>query len=171
MARRRKPRSTPSRNLSKAPDLPVEVRRWPSADRLDDIMAMVHAAFGGFEPPSGVLKETVADLARRQREGLVLVAMEGQSFVGSVFCARKDDSLYLTRMAVLPARQKRGIGAVLMRAAEAEARALGLNKLSLRIRKNLPGNRRYFEAFGFVLTGEGQDPGRPPYHVFERQFS
>ena len=134
-------------------------------------MAMVHAAFGGLSPPSGVLKETVADLAKRQRDGLVLVAMDGTGFVGSVFCARKNDSLYLTRMAVLPARQKQGIGAALMVAAEAEARALGLDKLSLHIRKNLPGNRRYFESFGFVLTGEGQDQGRPPYHVFERHFT
>ena len=52
-------------------------------------MAMIHAAFGGFQPPSGVLNETVADLTRRMRDGIVLVAQAGNDFIGSVFCARR----------------------------------------------------------------------------------
>jgi predicted N-acetyltransferase YhbS len=147
------------------------VRRWTTSERLADIMAMIHAAFGAFEPPSGVLKETVADLAVRQRDGLVLVAQDGERFIGSLFCARQSDALYLTRLATAPDWRKRGVGRALIAAAESEARASGVMRLTLRVRQNLPGNRAYFERLGFAVTGEGVDPGRPPYYAMELRLS
>jgi ribosomal protein S18 acetylase RimI-like enzyme len=147
------------------------VSHWTSADRLGDIMAMIHTAFGTFEPPSGVLKETVADLAARQRDGLVLVAQAGERFIGSLFCARHSDALYLTGLATAPDWRKRGVGRALIAAAESEARASGVIRLTLRVRKNLPGNRAYFERFGFAVIGEGADPGRPPYDAMELRLS
>jgi predicted N-acetyltransferase YhbS len=147
---------------------PVEIQRWTSPERLDEIMAMIHAAFSEFTPPSGVLKETAADLAQRQRDGFVLVAMEDGEFIGSVFCAVKDNSLYLTRMATRPDRWGDGIGRALLRRCEDEARKMGLPKLLLRVRKTLPGNRVYFSRFGFVVTGEGQEGGRTPFDVMEK---
>jgi len=144
------------------------IKRWTSSERLDDIMAIVHAAFAEITPPSGVLSETVVDLAARQRDGVVLVAVAGDALVGSLFCARKGDALYLTRMAAHPAWRRRGVGRALMAAAEDEARSAGLAKLLIRVRKSLPGNKAYFAKLGFAVTGEGQDPGREPYDVMER---
>ncbi len=150
------------------PAAAFDVQRWTSSERLDDVMAMVHVAFREFTPPSGVLGETVADLALRQREGFVLVVQDHGAFIGSLFCMRKDDALYLTRMATLPAWRRRGVGRALMAAAEEEARRAGLAKLLLRVRQNLPANQAYFAKLGFTVTGEGQDPGRPAYTVMER---
>jgi ribosomal protein S18 acetylase RimI-like enzyme len=152
--------------LSKAPD--IAIKRWTSSERRDDIMAMVHASFVEFTPPSGVLKETADDLAQRQRDGFVLVAMEGDDFIGSMFCAVKDDSLYLTRMATRPDRRGTGVGRALMRAAEDEARQMKLPKLLLRVRKTLPDNLAYFTKHGFVVVGEGQEGGRTPFDVMEK---
>ena len=145
-----------------------DVRRWTSTERLGEIMGMIHAAFDGFTPPSGVLKETAADVAKRQRDGFVLVAMEGDDFIGSMFCAQKDGSLYLTRMATRPDLWGSGVGRAMLHAAEDEARRMGLPKLSLRVRKTLPGNLRYFARFGFVVVGEGQEDGRTPFDVMEK---
>jgi GNAT superfamily N-acetyltransferase len=145
-----------------------KISRWTSADRLDDILAMVHSAFAEFQPPSGVLDETVADLAARQRNGIVLVAQVGDEFVGSLFCERKGDALYLTRMVSAPAWRKAGIGRALLQAAEGDARRLGVSRLTLRVRVTLPGNLAYFKRAGFVETGAGQDPGRTPYITMER---
>lgn len=147
---------------------PFTVVRWTAAERLDELLAMIHSAFAAFEPPSGVLDETVADLARRQRDGMVLVAQAGGAFVGSVFCEVKGDALYLTRMAAAPARRNAGIGRALLRAAVGEARRLGLKRLTLRVRVTLPGNLAYFKRVGFIETGTGQDPGRTPYITMER---
>ena len=143
------------------------ISRWTSSERLDDLLAMVHAAFAGFEPPSGVLNETVGDLAARQRAGFVLVAQAGHHFVGSLFCERKGDALYLTRMASAPAQRKSCIGQALLNAAIDEARRLGLKRLTLRVRITLPGNLAYFKRAGFIETGTGQDPGRVPYITME----
>ena len=144
------------------------IRRWTSRGRLGDIMAIIHAAFAGLEPPSGVLTETVADLAARQRDGIVLVALSGAEFVGSLFCAHKDGSLYLTRMATRPDWQRRGIGRALLRAAEEEAQRMGLLTLRLRVRKTLPENLAYFTKAGFAVVGEGQENGRTPFDVMEK---
>jgi ribosomal protein S18 acetylase RimI-like enzyme len=85
-----------------------------------------------------------------------------------VFCAVKEGSLYLTRMATRPDRQGKGIGRALMNAAESEARAMRLPKLLLRVRKTLPGNLAYFSKLGFVVVGEGQEGGRTPFDVMEK---
>jgi predicted N-acetyltransferase YhbS len=148
----------------------IVTRRWTQAARLDDILAMVHAAFGAFEPPSGVLDETVVDLARRLRENIVFVAQAGDEFVGSVFCTVQGDALYLARLATAPAWRRRGVAAALLSACEAEARRIGARRLTLRVRLTLPENRAYFERAGFSVTGRGQDPGRTPYLTMERRL-
>jgi GNAT superfamily N-acetyltransferase len=148
------------------------IARWDKAERLDELLRVVHSAFRDFEPPSGVLNETLEHLTARFHSEIFLVAQAGGDIVGSLFCARKgDDALYLTRLATAPAWRKRGVGRALMQAAEAEARRIGVARLTLRVRKNLPGNRVYFERFGFAVTGEGQDPGRPPYDAMALPLS
>jgi predicted N-acetyltransferase YhbS len=144
------------------------VAPWTTEDRLDELLDLVHAAFAGFDPPSSVLNETVADITRRLREGMVLVAQADGQLIGSVFAARQNDALYLTRLAVAPPWRRQGIGHALVDAAADEARAVGMQRLTLRVRINLPGNRAYFERLGFAVTGQGQDPGRPPYDAMER---
>jgi len=141
---------------------------WAASERLADILALVHAAFAGLEPPSGVLNETVADIAARQRGGIVIVAQSGNDFIGSIFCAPQGDALYLTRLAVVPAWRKRGVARAMLAAAENEARRIGAKRLTLRVRVTLPGNRAYFERSGFAVNGQGQDPGRTPYFTMER---
>lgn len=148
--------------------VPFTITRWTATDRLDEILAMVHAAFAAFEPPSSVLNETVADLAARMREGLVLVAQAGDGFVGSLFCARQGDALYLTRLAAAPAWRNRGVARALLAAADGEARRLGAKRLTLRVRTTLPENRAFFERAGFTVNGRGQDEGRPPFFTMQR---
>lgn len=142
--------------------------RWTTSERLGDIMAMIHDAFSGFAPPSGVLKETVADLAARQRDGLVLVAQDHERFIGSMFCASKGDAFYLTRLATAPDWRRRGVGRALMGAAESEARAARAVRLTLRVRVTLPDNLAYFRKLAFVVTGQGLEDGRTQFYTMER---
>lgn len=146
------------------------VERWRKPQRLAELRDMVRAAFAGLTPPSGVLDETLDHFAARFADGIVIVAQSGDGIIGSLFCAQKDGALYLTRMAVVPHWRRRGVGRALMQAAQGEARGLNLLRLTLRVRKTLPDNRAYFEGFGFIVTGEGQDPGRTPYDTMEWRF-
>lgn len=149
----------------------VTITRCADDSRRGDILALVHLAFGALTPPSGALNETLDDVTARFKAGPVLIAVADGQLSGSLYCALKGDGLYLTRMAVRPDRQKQGIGRALLMAAEAEARILGAQKLTLRVRTNLPENRAYFERAGFRITGQGQDPGRPPYDAMERPLA
>lgn len=146
----------------------IAVTRCADDSRRGDILALVHEVFGGLSPPSGALNETAADVAARFAAGPVLIAEAGGELIGSVYGAVKEGGLYLTRMAVRPDWQKRGVGCALLKAADGEARTRGLRKLTLRVRLNLPANRTYFERAGFTVAGQGQDPGRPPYETMER---
>lgn len=141
-----------------------------SPDRLGELVALVHAAFAGFEPPSSVVDEGVTEFAARQRNGIIVVAQRSGTgeLIGSVFAARKDDALYLTRLAVRPDWRRRGVARALIGAVEDEGRRTGASRLTLRVRISLPANRRYFESFGFIVTGEGADPGRPGYYAMQR---
>lgn len=149
----------------------VAISRCADAAQFTGILALVHEAFGALTPPSGALAETIDDVTARFRAGPILLAHADGQLAGSLYCALKGDRLYLTRMAVRPALQKQGIGRALLTASEAEARALGALKLTLRVRVNLPENRAYFERAGFRVTGQGQDPGRPPYQAMERPLA
>lgn len=149
----------------------IVISRCAGEAQFAAILALVHEAFGALMPPSGALNETLADVAARFKAGPVLIAQDGGALVGSLYCALKDDGLYLTRMAVRPDRQKQGIGRALLAAAEVEARRSGAFKLTLRVRVNLPENRAYFERAGFRVIGQGQDPGRPRYDAMERPLA
>jgi len=118
----------------------LTVTRCADESRCGDILKLVHEAFGGLTPPSGALKETIDDVAARFKAGPVLIAEAEGELVGSVFCGLKGNGLYLTRMAVKPARQRQGVGRALMTAADAEARRMGAPRLTLRVRLNLPAN-------------------------------
>ncbi len=145
----------------------ITVARYADIERRGEILVLVHQAFAALSPPSGALNETIDDVAARFASGPVLIAVAGGELVGSVYGAVKYGGLYLTRMAVRPDWQKRGIGRALLTAAEGEARSRGLRKLTLRVRVNLPENRAFFERAGFTVMGQGQDPGRPAYEVME----
>jgi GNAT superfamily N-acetyltransferase len=146
------------------------VSRLTSLGRLGELIALVHAAFACFEPPSSVINESIAEFAARQRDGLIFVAQPSgtEELIGSVFVARKGDALYLTRLAVRVDWRRRGVARALIGAVQDEARRVGASRLTGRVRISLPANRRYFESFGFIVTGEGADPGRPDYYAMQR---
>ncbi len=148
----------------------IRTSRLGDAARFEEVLALAHDAFGGLEPPSSVIKETVADIEQRFEAGPILIAQADGELVGSLFCAVKGDALYLTRLATRPAWRRRGVGRALMAAAEAHARASGAKRLTLRVRITLPDNQRYFERFGFVVTGQGQEGGRTPFFTMERRL-
>lgn len=130
----------------------AHVSRCGDPARLPEILSVIHAAFGALriDPPSGALRETVDDLARRMASDTIFIAEEGGTVVGSVFCAPQPSALYIGRLAVLPSHRRHGVAKALMHEAEREALCLGLAKLTLRARLMLPDNIAFFGSLGFV---------------------
>jgi ribosomal protein S18 acetylase RimI-like enzyme len=53
------------------------------------------------------------------------------------------------RVAVLPERQRRGIGTALMSWSHGHAVSLGLHEVRLGVRRQLPGNQAFYKRLGY----------------------
>ncbi len=143
---------------------PVRVVRLDGPARLPEALAVIHGAFGEYrdtlEPPSAALSETVASLGRRLAAGAVFLAENPVGgAVGAVCAETRHGTVYLDRLAVLPAARGRGVAAALVAAVEGFAAGAGAGSVSLGVRLALPGNIRMFERFGFAETGRKAHPG------------
>ena len=100
-----------------------------------------------------------SDLARKAGEELLIVAWLGGRLVGCVFCRQRADWLYIPKMAVAPAVQRRGVGRLLTARARRLAEEAGLDGLELETRIELSENHHAFSRLGFVKTAETSHPG------------
>jgi len=137
------------------------LHRLTEAARLPELYALVQAAFGALaiNPPSSVLKETLADFEARLRDEIAVVAEADHRLVGAVFCAPQGDALYIGRLTVAPDWRRRGIAGALIDAAKDEARTLGARRITLRARIMLPANVALFRRHGFAIVGEETHAG------------
>lgn len=131
--------------------------------RWDDLLALILEAFasmdGVIDPPSSAHLLRPASLAARAQSEIAYVAVEGQRLLGCVFCQPEPESLYIGKLAVAPSLQGRGVGRLLLAAAEELARDLDLPALRLETRIELTGNHATFTRWGFVRTAENAHPG------------
>jgi N-acetylglutamate synthase-like GNAT family acetyltransferase len=142
----------------------IVIRRAP-ADFADweNVRALIIDAFaymqGRIDPPSSALRMTAQSMAADAAMGALLLAEIDGALVGCAFIRRKEDALYIAKLAVRPDRQQRGIGRALITAAQDEARAQGLAALELQTRIELSENRAAFARMGFVKIAETAHPG------------
>jgi ribosomal protein S18 acetylase RimI-like enzyme len=89
---------------------------------------------------------------RAAEPGFVLVA--GEPPVGFVHVLVIDGHAHLEQLSVLPAHQRKGLGAALTRAAMGEARARGFDRLSLCTYRDVPWNGPFYRGLGFTEVAE-----------------
>ena len=94
------------------------------------------------------------DIRRKvaERPELFLVAIEGETVVGSVMAGYEGHRGWINYLACDPAHQRRGIGRALMAEAERLLRAAGCPKINLQIRSTNSAVIAFYRAIGF-----GQD--------------
>jgi ribosomal protein S18 acetylase RimI-like enzyme len=93
---------------------------------------------------------------RVTQPGFLLVSApdEGSPPVGFVHVLVIDRHAHLEQLSVLPEHQREGIGAALVRAAMAEARAQGFDRLSLCTYRDVPWNGPFYRSLGFSEVTE-----------------
>lgn len=126
------------------------------------VSATLNAAFAAFQtrytPQAfAATTPTPEQVAKRFREGPIWLAEEDGHALGTVSVVPRAGELYVRSMAVLPEAQGRGIGAELLRVAEAYAVFHGYGRIVLATTPFLQGAIRLYEHAGFRRTGEPAD--------------
>lgn len=127
----------------------VELRPARNEDA-DGIRAVVAAAYEHYiermgKPPGPMLD----DYERVVREHRVRVAVEGDAIIGVAVLIESDDGILLDNVAVSPDHQGRGLGRLLIEAAEEEARDLGYGSIELYTHELMTENIALYTRMGY----------------------
>src|SRR3546814_20684363 len=122
-------------------------------ERFDDwpaLLALLQESFafmdGRIDPPSSLHRLDAAKLAAKaQAEELVLAFVAG-CLAGCLFAAPRGEALYLSKIAVRPGLQGRGLARPMIALAEARARSRNLKSIALQTHIELTENPRTFAA-------------------------
>ncbi|WP_294263218.1 GNAT family acetyltransferase [uncultured Sphingomonas sp.] len=116
---------------------------------LDGLDALWRTCFPE-DPPRNAAPVSVPEKLRVE-PGSVLVAEEAGVIVGSVMHGYDGHRGWLWGVAVAPSHRGRGLGAALVRAAEAALAARGCPKINLQIREGNTAVTAFYERLGYVV--------------------
>ncbi|MFT4296825.1 MAG: tRNA (adenosine(37)-N6)-threonylcarbamoyltransferase complex ATPase subunit type 1 TsaE [Micropruina sp.] len=138
------------------------------ASRAADVLRVVHAAFAArppVDPPAAALSDTEQTIAEKLAGGFgVLGELDGEP-AAALIVALDGDQATITRVAVHPDHQHRGIASALVLCAMDLLAARGTRTLGLGVRTEFPGLGRWWRRHGFVRVGE-----RPPLELLQRSL-
>jgi len=131
------------------------------ASDLGELLPLVEAfqREQGYASGDAALRRAVAELLRDSRAGCVLIARKAGRAVGyAALCLGysiefRGRDAFVDELYVAPELRALGLGAALLRALEAEARACGVRQLHLEVERRNEGARKLYLQEGFAETG------------------
>jgi ribosomal protein S18 acetylase RimI-like enzyme len=159
------------------PDSRISVQRASHDFRdWDGLLQLLRAAFAyqehRIDPPSSVYRLDARSLEEKSSQEHLFLASVASELAGCVFVDEQPRLLHVSKLAVWPQLQGRGIGRHLMRAVEVFARETGRTVLELETRVELTENHRTFESLGFSKVSEHAHGGydHPTYIRMRRSL-
>ena len=129
----------------------IRVVRSAEAHRL---VPLINSAFQRVE--SFIIDRARVDLGLVQSlftKGEFLVAEEDGALAGCVYLELRGERAYLGLLSVDPARQKAGVGSMLMRESEQRCARAGCRFMDLRIINLRKDNHAFYKRRGYVENG------------------
>jgi ribosomal protein S18 acetylase RimI-like enzyme len=124
------------------------------------VTACVRAAYAVYVERIGCEPAPMAaDYAALIAAGAVWVAAEAGGVSGVLVLHAQPPAMFVENVAVLPARQGRGLGRELLRFAESRAREAGLAEVTLYTNERMTENLGFYPALGYAETGRGMQDG------------
>jgi ribosomal protein S18 acetylase RimI-like enzyme len=102
------------------------------------------------DPPRDYAEVSIPAKAKEHPE-LFLLALDGERVIGSVIAGYDGHRGWLYRVAVAKTHRHRGVGAALIREAEARLWALGCVKINLQVRGTNQGVTAFYQNLGYVV--------------------
>jgi ribosomal protein S18 acetylase RimI-like enzyme len=102
------------------------------------------------DPPRDGAEISIAAKAKEHPE-LFLLALDGERVIGSVMAGYDGHRGWLYRVAVAKTHRHRGVGAALIREAEARLWALGCVKINLQVRGTNQAVAAFYQNLGYVM--------------------
>jgi ribosomal protein S18 acetylase RimI-like enzyme len=125
----------------------ISVRKLEPSEH-DAVASLWSQVFGYTEPRNDPARVLGAKLAWDER---VLVAVEDSTVLGSIMIGFDGHRGWLYRVAVSRVARRRGIGSLLVRAAEAELVALGCVKINLQLHAHNADGQAFWRALGYEV--------------------
>ena len=101
----------------------------------------------------------VADFAAQISAGRVYVAIPDGGLAGFIVLYPRGDHIHVENVAIMPAKQGRGLGRTLLGFAEDEARRRGLVAIELYTNAKMTENQAFYPRLGYVETGRREEEG------------
>lgn len=133
-----------------------------AAEDLELLLALTHRSYAGNRELGFHFygsRETIEDVREVHAAGALWKLVDAGRLIGSIRLQEYPDhpgALYINRMCVEPSEQRRGLGNVLLRFAEAEAGRRGLGNLKLDTAKNFEKLVSWYARKGFRVISEIQ---------------
>jgi N-acetylglutamate synthase-like GNAT family acetyltransferase len=135
----------------------VRLAKAEDAEAIASVMFRAFTEYRDLYTPEGFAATAIPDeeVLSRMRQGPVLVALIDEEIVGTASVVKKDDSLYVRGMAVLPEKRGNRIGELLLAQIEKYAVGEGCKRLFLSTTPFLDRAIRLYEKFGFNRIDDG----------------
>ncbi len=140
--------------------MPLLTFRPAEVSDIDAIARLVNRAFVA-ESPYVEGERVNPDVLREMwPHGTFLLGEDQGQLVACIFIEPRAAQAHLGLVSVEPARQREGLGAELIAAAEARCRAAGFREMELRFIDHRTELERFYQRMGFTRTGITEPP--PP---------
>jgi len=135
------------------------LRLATAADRAS-VEALVEAAYAHYVERIGTIPGPMRDdYAAYIAADYVELLFDGAELVGLLVLIPKPSTLLLDNVAIAPSAQGRGFGRLLMRHAEARARELGYDSVTLYTQERMHENLAIYRRYGYVETHRAEELG------------
>lgn len=123
-----------------------------------DIITIIHAAFKRYESdpiPSSALAETAETIKENVASGTeIFAAYKSDTLVGIMKVTKQLQSLYFSRLSVLPSYQNQGIATALINYLNTLAAERNVSTIQCKVRKSEQDNIRLYKKLGYDIISE-----------------
>lgn len=136
----------------------VQLGTMQTINAAHQIMCEAFKEYGKLEVPSSAITEPIEVLTENFKNGIenFAICLVEEGPIASVRFMEKTETLYFSRLAVLPAYRGKGIAKYMLQWLENYAKQLEKNKMECKVRMSLEGNIQLYQSIGFHLVEEGE---------------